>query len=335
VTDVPLHDQVVVLTGASSGIGRSTAILLGTRGATVVLAARNEQALREVAQEVARRGGTPRVRVTDVAEWDDVRGLAAEAVEKFGRIDTWVSCAAVALYGTVQEVAAEEMARVVQVNLLGAAYGMKAALGVMGPQGSGAIVNVASALGLQAVPLQSAYVAAKHGVLGFADALRMELEHARSAITVSTVLPSSINTPLFRHARSHMGVQPGPIPPVYEPSVVAEAIVHVIEHPRPRTVVGGAGKTLELLQRLAPRLAGTLLLRAGKVFERQRTDRPPGEDNLFEASRGTGAVGGEFGDGAMRTSFYTTLLEQHPNRVRALLGTGAVACIVLLRRAGR
>ncbi|MFP8904965.1 SDR family oxidoreductase [Streptomyces atacamensis] len=332
----PLSEQVVVVTGASSGIGRETALLLAEQGADVVLAARNEEALRTLEAEVTRLGGTAHVQVTDVAQWEQVDRLAAGAVERFGRIDTWVNCAATALYGEVHELTAEEITRAVQVILLGQVYGMKAALERMRAQGAGGIVNVASALAVQAVPLQSAYVAAKHGVLGFAESLRMELEHAGSAITVSTLLPSSVNTPLFEHARSKLGVLPQPVPPVYQPRVVAEAVLRAVEHPQPRMVVGGAGKGLELLHRIAPRTAGTLLLRLGKTVRKQRSGRPDtGGDNLFAPSTGPGAVDGSFGQRAKSTSLYTTALEQHPYRLRLLLGATAALAVAAVRRAGR
>jgi short-subunit dehydrogenase len=261
----PLHDQVVVVTGASSGVGRETALLLAEHGATVVLAARNEEALRTLDAEVTRLGGTALVRAADVAEWAQVEGLARETVARFGRIDTWVNCAATAVYGEVHQLSIEEITRAIQVILLGQIHGMKAALDQMRPQGQGGIVNVASALAVQAVPLQAPYVAAKHGILGFAESLRMELDHEGSPITVSTLLPSSINTPLFEHARSKLGVLPQPVPPIYQPRVVSEAVLRAISHPQPRMVVGGGGKMLELAHRIAPRWAPTLLLHVGKT----------------------------------------------------------------------
>ncbi|WP_164701450.1 SDR family oxidoreductase [Modestobacter sp. KNN46-3] len=332
----PLHDQVVVVTGASSGVGRETALLLAEHGATVVLAARNEEALRTLEAEVTRLGGTAFVRPTDVAEWPQVEGLARETVERFGRIDTWVNCAATAVYGEVHQLSAEEITRAIQVILLGQIHGMKAALDQMRPQGQGGIVNVASALAVQAVPLQAPYVAAKHGILGFAESLRMELEHERSPVTVSTLLPSSINTPLFEHARSKMGVLPQPVPPIYQPRVVADAVLHAISHPQPRMVVGGGGKMLEMVHRIAPRSAPTLVLRVGKTVQKQKTDRPDvGTDNLFTASSGPGAVEGSFGQRAKSTSVYTTVLEQHPQRIRALLAAGALLTVTALRRGRR
>jgi short-subunit dehydrogenase len=332
----PLNEQVVVITGASSGVGRESALLLAERGAKVVLGARNEEALRSVESEITRLGGQGVFRPTDVAEWTQVEALAREAVERFGRIDTWVNCAAVSLYGEVHQLPAAEIARVIQVNLLGQVHGMKAALEQMRAQGQGGIVNVASALAVQAVPLQAAYVASKHGVLGFAESLRMELEHAGSPITVSTLLPSSINTPLFEHSRSHLGVLPQPMPPIYQPRVIAEAVLHAITNPQPQMVVGGGGKMLQMVHRVAPRTAATLLLKFGKVVQKQRSDQPDSDtDNLFSASTGAGAVQGSFGEKAKSTSLYTTVLEQHPGRIRILLTAGGLLAATVLRRAGR
>src|SRR4051794_15218296 len=201
----PLRQQTVVLTGASSGIGKVTAVELGRRGANVVLAARNEEALRDAARAVEAAGGRAEVVPTDVADREQVDRLAARAVARFGRIDTWGNDAAVSLYAAVEDATAEEIEQVLRVNLLGAIYGMKAALPVMKRQGEGTIVNVASVLGRMSVPLQSAYCASKHGLIGFADSLRVELAREGSRVEVVTVLPTSMDTPFFDHARARLG----------------------------------------------------------------------------------------------------------------------------------
>src|SRR3954447_10634076 len=287
----PLRDQVVVVTGASSGIGRATAALLGEKGAAVVLAARNREALDNAAAETERAGGRALAVVTDVAEWDQVQALAAAAVQRFGRIDTWVNDAAISAYGTVEQMEVDEIQRIVQVNLMGQVHGMKAALAQMREQGGkGTIINVASALAERAVPLQAAYCATKHGIKGFTEALRVELEHEHSGITITLVLPSSINTPLFAHARSKLGVKPMPIPPIYEPRVVAEALVFACVHPRREIVVGGAGKALVLGERLSASLLDRYMLFRGQMFNKQKTTQPDdGQDNLFQPSRGSGS----------------------------------------------
>ena len=328
-----LSQQVVVITGASSGVGRETALQLAQQGATVVAAARNREALDSLAAEVGRLGGTATTVPTDVSDWAQVQALARRAVDEHGRIDTWVNCAAVALYGAVWDLAVSEIDRVLDVILRGQIYGMKAALSVMQPAGTGTIINVASALGVRAVPLQSAYCAAKAGIRGFAQSLRMELAHEQVPVRVCTVLPSSINTPLFDHARSRMGVKPKPVPPVYEPSVVAGAILAVAQRPQDEVVVGAGGKMLTLVERLAPRLADQLLLGAGKTWSKQRTSQADdGTDNLFTASSGPGAVDGDFGSKAKSSSLYTELFELHPQRIRLALAAAGLLGLRALRR---
>src|SRR5918995_5287329 len=248
-----LSEQVIVLTGASSGIGRETALQFARRGAKLALAARNEDALDTLAAEVERLGGEALVVPIDVSDFNRVAELASRAVERFGRIDTWVNNASVSTYGTVEQLEVEEIRRVIEVNLLGEIYGMKAALPRLRRTG-GTIINVSSTLGKRAVALQAAYCAAKHGVVAFGEALRLELRHAKVPVAVVDVLPSSINTPLFEHARSKLGVLPQPIPPVYEPRVVAEAIVGAAQQPVREVFAGFAGTLLAGAQRISPDL---------------------------------------------------------------------------------
>jgi NAD(P)-dependent dehydrogenase (short-subunit alcohol dehydrogenase family) len=332
----PINNQVVVITGASSGIGRETALMFGQRGASVVLAARNEAALRDVARQVERLGGAAEVVVTDVAEWPQVERLAQRASDRFGRVDTWVNNAAVSAYATVEESTVEEIDRLLQVNLHGQIYGMKAALPHLARQGHGTIINVASALAERAVPLQAAYCAAKHGIKGFTEALRLELTRDHPGITLTLIEPSSINTPLFTHARSRLGVKPQPIPPVYEPRVVAEAILFAAEHPRRTIVAGGSGKMLVLAQKLSPALVDWYLLQNDRGFEQQRSDQPDdGQDNLFAPMNGQGSVTGDFGQRSKATSLYTRHLELHPQRQRVLNAVALAGLVTLVRRVGR
>lgn len=332
----PLSQQVVLITGASQGIGRETALQMATRGASVVLAARNEEALAELARQVERLGGQAETVVTDVAEHEQVERLAQRAIERFGRIDTWVNNAAVSIYATVEQMEPEEMERLVRVNLLGQMYGARAAIPHMKRQGGGTIVNVGSALSERAIPLQAAYVASKHGIRGFSEALRLELTHEETGIEVVLILPSSMNTPLFNFARSKMGVQPMPVPPVYEPGVVAEAICHAAEHGGREIVVGGWGKLLTVGQWLSPSLLDRYMLQGGRAWKQQKTSRPDdARDNLFEASTGAGSTTGEFGDGSKSTSLYTTYLELYPQRKRVALAALLLGFLALVRRAGR
>ena len=331
----PLREQVVVITGASSGIGRETALMFGERGAAVVLAARNETALREVAAEVERLGGRAHRVVTDVAEWPQVERLANNAVARFGRIDTWVNNAAISAYATVEQLTVEEIERVIQVNLLGQIYGMKAALPHL-KQRQGTLINVASALAERSVPLQAAYCAAKHAVKGFTEALRLELARERSGVQVTLILPSSTNTPLFTHARSKMGTKPQPIPPIYEPRVMAETILFAAEHPRRDLVAGGAGKALILARRLSPALLDWYMLRGDSGVKQQQSGRPDdGRDNFYAPLEGPGSTTGDFGDRSHSTSPFTRLIELYPGRQRALVAALLAGALTRARRLGR
>jgi short-subunit dehydrogenase len=333
--DLPTQ-RVAVITGASSGIGRTTAILFAQKGFRVVLAARNQQALEATGKEVERAGGEAKVMVTDVAEWEDVRRLASEAVNRFGRIDIWVNNAAVSAYGTVEQMEVDEIQRILQVNVMGQVHGMKAALEQMRRQRQGIIINVASGLAERAVPLQAAYSASKHAVKGFTEALRLELEAEGLPIKVVLVMPSSVNTPLFRHARSKLEVKPAPIPPVYEPSVVAEAIVEMSARPQPVVVVGGAAKGMILAQHFGSRLLDRYMTSGQRMLKQQRSEQPnDGQDNLFAPLAEGGAMEGEFGERSKSTSPYTRYLETRPNRKRMFLLLMAVATGAAIRKLGR
>jgi NAD(P)-dependent dehydrogenase (short-subunit alcohol dehydrogenase family) len=331
----PLSEQVVVLTGASSGIGRATAIELGRRGASVALAGRNVEALQTAASATEAAGGRALVVQTDVADSAQVFRLAGAAAAHFGRIDTWINNAAVSEYGTVEEISLEEIERIVAVNLLGTIYGIKAALPHLRRAGGGAIVNVGSVLSDRAVPLQSTYCATKHAVKGFTEAVRMELEHARTGIHLTLIQPAVINTPYYNHARTRMGVEPRAMFPVYEPSLVAEAIIHAATHPVRDIVVGDGGKVLTVLQRISPALVDRLMLANGAAFKLQQRDEPPRPgDNLFTPMNEAGAIVGEYTHRSTTFSPFTRHLEPYPNRKRLLWAAAALGAFALLGRRG-
>jgi len=326
----PLHEQVVVILGASTGLGHATALEFARRGASVVLAARGEPELREVEQEIIQLGGRAYVVVTDVAEWSQVQALAQEAVAHFGRIDTWVNNAAVAEYATVESATIEEIERVIHIDLMGQIYGMKTVIPYMRQQGGGTIINIASILAEVSAPLLSGYSAAKHGIKGFADSLRLELKHEKSGIEVTTIIPPSMNTPFFAHSRSRLGVNPKPIPPVYAPEVTVNAIIHAAEHPQRDIVVSGAGKLLVWMSHVAPTLTDFYMLQNGRMFKQQRSDMPDDrQDNLYEPL--PGSVHGEFNDRMIPVSPFTQL-ELHPNVKRLTFAAMTALAFTVVRR---
>jgi short-subunit dehydrogenase len=329
-----LDDQVVVITGASSGIGRETALAFGKQRASVVLAARNAEALAEVAREIEQQGGTAHVVITDVAVWDQVQRLAQETVDRFGRIDTWVNNAGISVYSPVEEMTVDEMERVIQVNLMGPIHGMKAVLPHMQRQGAGTIINVASGLADRSVPLQAPYCASKAGLRGFTESFRMELARDYPDIHVTLILPASINTPFFNHARSRLGAKPQPIPPVYDPAIVADAILSAAATPQRDIYAGGFAKLISLQQRLSPALMDRLMLLGEWTFKLQKSgDSDNGRDNLFAPSAGPLTARGDFGLMTRSFSLFTQGIELRPQQKRLLAALGLLAAAVLLRRA--
>lgn len=330
----PISDQIIVVTGGSSGIGRATALEAARRGAKLALFARGEAALAATAGAVAAIGGEVVTQTGDVAEAATVEAFADAVVARFGRVDTWVNAAAVSVYGEFMEVPADEFRRVIEVDLLGVANGCRAAVRVMRPPAAGgSIVNISSGLGDRAVPLQSAYCAAKHAVNGLSESLRTELEHDGLPIRVAVVKPASIDTPFFRHARSRMAVAPKPIPPVYDARVAAEAILYAATHPVRDLPVGGASAALGVAEVMAPRLLDLQLRRLGYALQRDDTIDPSGKpDNLWQGAVGSGAVAG--GYGGRRFSLYNWLRQRPTGRATALTAA-ALAGWTLARRAER
>jgi short-subunit dehydrogenase len=266
-----LSDQVIVITGASSGIGLVTARLAAQRGARVVLNARNEQALRQVTDEIKAEGGEAIYVTGDVGQLQDVQNVALEAIRHFGGFDTWVNNAGVSIYGPILDQSLADHRRLFDTNYWGVVHGSMVACKHLRGRG-GALINVGSVLSDVAIPIQGTYCASKHAVKGYTDALRLELEEEGVPISVTLVKPSSIDTPYIRHAKTLMAVEPQNPPPVYAPDLVAEAILHCAEHPERDLYVGGAGKVLAEAGHLTPRLTDKVI--GAMMFDVQKSDRP-------------------------------------------------------------
>ena len=325
----PISQQVVAIVGASSGIGRETALQFAKKGAKVVVAARSQSGLESLVSEIKLFGGESVAIVADVSEFDQVKAIADKAVEVYGRLDTWVHSAATGVLAPFDQITPEEFKRVIDVNLTGQAYGAMAALPHLKKEGRGALIHISSVEARRSIPLQSPYSASKHGVEGMLDSLRVELQHEGWPISVTNILPSVINTPFYNKVRTKLGVKPTGVPPYYQPSIVAEAILYVAEHPTRDFIVGDVGRVLDVMQRISPVLVDNLLLLIG--FAGQRTNEQKSEDapnNVFEPIAGYDTVEGDFGNLTIPT--FTDWLDMNPPvkwgavALAAALGLGAL-----------
>lgn len=324
----PLRDQVIVITGASSGIGLVTARMAAAGGASVVLAARNATDLRRAAEQIQADGGRATYQVADVSDPDQVAAIAETALDAFGRIDTWVNNAAVSIYGRILDLPIEDLRRQFDVNYWGTVYGARVAVPYLQRQG-GALINVASALADRAIPLQGNYCAAKHAMKAFTDSLRMELEEAGLPIVVSLVKPASIDTPFFQKAKTILDTEPQPVPPVYAPEICARAILTCAQRPVRDVVAGGMGRVIGLAN-LAPRFADRYMERT--TFTSQMSDRPVASDrrdNLYAPVEQDGGERGVAPPGKVRErSLYTWISLHRGARIAAV--TTLVVAISLI-----
>ncbi|MGW0466280.1 SDR family oxidoreductase [Streptomyces sp. NPDC003027] len=299
-----VRDSVVVVTGASSGIGRATALAFARKGCSVVLAARRAEALEAVARECERhRGAQALVVPTDVTDPGAVDDLARRAVRRFGRVDVWVNCAAVTVFGPFEETPLEDFRKVLDVNVMGYVHGARAALRVMREQGGGTLINVSSIVGVVSQPYTHAYGMSKYAVRALGASLRQELRlEKEKGIHVCTVLPATIDTPLFEHAANYTGRKPLAMPPVYSPERVARTIVDLVRVPRREVVVGPMGRSMVLESRIMPGMAERMM--AGQVDKKhlsREEPAPAGHGNLHVPAPGTGAAHGGWG-GRRRTA---------------------------------
>jgi NAD(P)-dependent dehydrogenase (short-subunit alcohol dehydrogenase family) len=303
----PLREQVLVVTGASSGLGRAIARLAGERGAKVVVTARNEDALANCVAEVQRAGSEALAVSGDVTDQAQVERVVAEAVERFGRIDTYVANAIVTVYAEAERLEPEELRRVWEVNFFGVVYGYWAALPHL-RESRGTFLHVSSALAYRGIPLQAAYCSTKAGLRAFMESARVEEQKAGSGVAISLVLPGAINTPQFDRDRQKIGFQPQPVPPIYQPEPVAEATLRCAEHPVRELPISWGAQKLLWGQKLSPRAGDWVLRRNGWKGQHTGEPKPLGApDNLFDTLPGDPGAHGRFEARARGSTIWTRL----------------------------
>ena len=321
----PLREQVVVVTGASSGLGRAIARLAGERGAKVVVTARNAAALDNAVAEIDAVGSEALAVPADHAIADDVAKVVERTIDRFGRIDTYCANAIVTVYAEAERLESDELRRVMDVNFFGMVHGFWAALPHL-RESKGTFLHVSSALAYRGIPLQAAYCSSKAAGRTFLESARVELEKEGADVAVSLVLPGAINTPQFDRDRQKIGYQPQPVPPIYQPEPFAEAVLHCMEHPIRELPIGWGAQKLLWGQKLSPRAGDLMLLRMG--WKSQHTGEPKpidSPDNLFERLPGDPGAHGRFDDRSRRSTAWTALRLALTSKkaALALVGVGA------------
>jgi len=320
--------EIVVITGASAGVGRATVRQFARRGACIGLVARGLDGLEGARQDVEQLGGRALVLPCDVSDARAVDEAAARVEREFGPIDVWVNDAMVSVFSPFLEMEPEEFERVVRVTFLGYVNGTRAALRRMAPRNRGHIVQVSSALAFRSIPLQSAYCACKHAIVGFTESVRTELLHEGIDVTLSMVHLPAVNTPQFSWTRSRLPREPQPVPPIYDPAVPARAIYWAAHHRRRDVAVGWPTLRAMFAEKIAPRLADHVAARQG--WDGQMTDEParPGRrDDLFAPVPGDHRSRGTFGDRSIKRSLqsWANLHRSWIAGALALVGAGSYA----------
>jgi len=329
--------RTVVVTGASGGVGRATARAFAAQGARVALLARGEDGLAGAAEDVRRAGGTPLELPVDVADADAVFAAADRVEAELGPIDVWVNVAFSSIFSPFDQIKPDEFRRATEVTYLGYVWSTMAALRHMKPRDRGVIVQIGSALAYRGIPLQTAYCGAKHAIQGFHESLRCELLHEKSGVKVTMLQLPAVNTPQFTWLRTRLPKHAQPVPPIYQPELVARAVLHAADHPERREYwVGSTTAATLLANAVAPGLLDRYLARTG--FQSQQTDQPQdpdAPDNLFRPADYDGGsdygAHGEFDDQA-HAHDPQVWASQHHGAVAALAGGVLAGAGLLLRR---
>lgn len=332
----PIDKQVVVITGATCGIGLTTARMAAEQGATLVLAARNGAALEQLAQELVADEVPVATVVADVGKADDVARIGEAAIGHFGRIDTWINNAGVAVFGKLEEVQPEDHRRLFETNFWGVVNGSLEALKYMKARG-GALINLGSEVSDRAVPLQGMYSASKHAVKGFTDALRMELEHDKVPVSVTLIKPAAVDTLFAVHAKNYMDREPALPPPIYAPEIVASAILYAAQHPKRDVFVGGAAKAMSVGGFNMPALMDRYMSQA--MFKQQRSEVPvaterPDALHAFDPAQELRERQG-MSDKVVERCPYTAVSLRSEPVMTALLGGSALYAVWSMRRKGQ
>src|SRR5205807_3390086 len=321
-------NEVVVITGASAGLGRATAREFGRHGARVGLIARGVDGLEAAKREIESAGGSAMVLPLDVADASAIEKAASAVEQEFGPIDIWVNNAMASVFSPVKEMQPEEYKRVTEVTYLGVVYGTLAALKRMLPRDQGTIVQVGSALVYRSIPLQSAYCAAKHAVAGFTDSLRCELIHDGSRIYITMVQMPAHNTPQFRWVKSRLKYKAQPVPPIFQPEIGAKAVYYAAHHHRREIYVGWPTVEAIVGNKIAPQVLDHYLGRTGYASQQtSEPENPNRPNNLWQPLKGDHGAHGTFDPQARETSF-----ELQASLSRRWIGAGlaAIAAAVLL-----
>ncbi len=327
------QSEVVVVTGASGGVGRAVAHAFARRGASVGLVARGERGLEDARREVESLGGRGLALPADVADPGQVEAAAEAAERELGPIDVWVNDAMATVFAPFLQVEPEEFKRATEVTYLGAVYGTMAALKRMVPRDRGTVVQVGSALSYRAIPLQSAYCGAKFAMRGFTDSVRTELMHDGSKVWITMVQLPAVNTPQFDWCRTRLPDHPQPVPPIFQPEVPAEAVYWAAHHRRREVEVGFSAVKAIVANKLAPGIADRYLARTGYESQQIR-GMPVGEraDNLFEPVPGRAATHGMFDDRSRSRSYQLWATTHRPLVAGALAGAAALAAGLIRSR---